>query len=93
MGWWKTHLSARFKLKLRTQPQFNGVTVDFFPDSDPYRTWITIINLHWTNTTAPGVVSAGRPSRFPQEAILVPLEITLGGVPLEITLGPTCPVL
>ena len=40
--------------------QFDGVDVDFFKDSDAYRSWISIINLHWTDTSAAAVVSGSR---------------------------------
>ena len=30
--------------------QFNGEDVDWYRDSDRYRTWISIINLHWAGS-------------------------------------------
>ena len=34
------------------QVDVNGLQRDFVKEADPYRSWIRIINLHFTNQTA-----------------------------------------
>eukprot|EP00955_Chlamydomonas_euryale_P055177 356052-Chlamydomonas_euryale.AAC.2 len=53
---------------------FNGEEVDFYKDSDTYKTWIQVINLYWTNTTAPGVLDV-----FVEGVITLP-EVSAGAV-------------